>query len=195
MGFEDSFTAVASTLSISRGLACSFSWPQAQKKKEQTTRRNTIGLLIRIHLHGKSDGPAVLKLHSTKNNANNFYSIYTFLKKYFRLSKEEVLIDYWIELPAREYEAIWDRGNHEFDFQPGMTVFPAFHVPKPFITFDVSRPTERQESLDPFTDGKPTERIGGGLFRYIRMEIIISFCKRSLSGLLKPYMGKDHHYF
>jgi hypothetical protein len=116
LGIEELFTAVASTLSISRGLACSFSWPQAQKRKEHTTRRNTNGLLIRIHLHGKSDGSALLKLHSTKNYANNFYSIYTFLKKYFRLSKEEVLIDYWIELPAREYEAIWDRRNSEFDF-------------------------------------------------------------------------------
>jgi hypothetical protein len=44
--------------------------------------------------------------------------------------------------------------------------------------------------LDEPSSGKPTERIGGGLFRYIRMEIIISICRRNMGGLLRPYMDK-----
>ncbi|WP_392048750.1 DUF2716 domain-containing protein, partial [Streptomyces sp. NPDC015492] len=44
----------------------------------------------------------------------------------------------WVELSTLEYKEVWDRIYDDFNFEPSISNFPSFDVPKPFITYDVS---------------------------------------------------------
>ncbi|MCA1032540.1 DUF2716 domain-containing protein [Bacillus timonensis] len=44
----------------------------------------------------------------------------------------------WISFSDIEYERVWNKVYEDFKFEPSISKFPAFHVPSPFVTYDVS---------------------------------------------------------
>ncbi|MBX0356806.1 DUF2716 domain-containing protein [Halobacillus sp. Nhm2S1] len=44
----------------------------------------------------------------------------------------------WQALSSKSYEEVWRRIDQEFKFQPSVSEFPSFHLPSPFVTYDVS---------------------------------------------------------
>lgn len=45
----------------------------------------------------------------------------------------------WMELSTFAYKEVWDRIYEDFTFKPSTSTFPSFHVPAPYITYDVSK--------------------------------------------------------
>ncbi|MCO0600445.1 DUF2716 domain-containing protein [Peribacillus butanolivorans] len=58
----------------------------------------------------------------------------------------------WIELSTLEYKEVWDRIYDAFKFEPGMSDFPSFEVPNPFITYDVSKYLNVSVDLDTYDE-------------------------------------------
>ncbi|EOO28154.1 hypothetical protein ICM_02341 [Bacillus cereus BAG1X2-3] len=44
----------------------------------------------------------------------------------------------WIEFTDKEDERILERVYSELEFSPGVSTFPSFMVPSPFVTYDIS---------------------------------------------------------
>ncbi|MGI1807073.1 DUF2716 domain-containing protein [Exiguobacterium sp. TDN 0502] len=52
----------------------------------------------------------------------------------------------WIPMTQAEDEKVWHVIDQQFQFTPSMTVFPSFHTPSPFITYEVDY--EKREEIE-----------------------------------------------
>ncbi|MFW5428250.1 DUF2716 domain-containing protein [Bacillus pumilus] len=44
----------------------------------------------------------------------------------------------WIPLTHQELKLVWETLYRDFKFNPSISRFPSFHVPSPYITYDIS---------------------------------------------------------
>lgn len=57
-----------------------------------------------------------------------------------------------VELSTLEYKEVWDRIYNDFNFEPSISNFPSFDVPKPFITYDVSSYINWSGDIDTYNE-------------------------------------------
>lgn len=58
----------------------------------------------------------------------------------------------WIEFTDKEDERILERVYSELEFSPGVSTFPSFKVPSPFITYNISHYFGESVDLDVYDD-------------------------------------------
>jgi hypothetical protein len=62
------------------------------------------------------------------------------------------MMNNWIKLSKIENEVVWNKIYEDFKFEPSISKFPSFSVPRPFITFDISNYFGQSEELEVYDD-------------------------------------------
>lgn len=89
-----------------------------------------------------------------------------------------------VELSTLEYKEVWDRIYDDFNFEPSISNFPSFDVPKPFITYDVSSYINWSGDIDTYNE-HPGYWINPHL----------EFSKSEFDGWTVPIFPNGDYYF